>query len=96
MGQLAASGTADFARDVAAAVRALRDRRLHVGKVFLIGYSQGIVAQRQPWWLPKTRPWLAWCCWVALANLWSSCTRSGCGLSSTTDWPQPVPPISHS
>lgn len=41
-GHFAAAGTADFARDAAAAVRALRnDRRLHVGKVFLIGHSQG-------------------------------------------------------
>lgn len=43
-GHFATAGTADFARDAAAAVRALRnDRRLHVGKVFLIGHSQGTI-----------------------------------------------------
>ncbi|MGI4863489.1 MAG: alpha/beta fold hydrolase [Janthinobacterium lividum] len=41
-GRYATAGTTDFARDAAAAVRALRaDRRLHVGKVYLIGHSQG-------------------------------------------------------
>lgn len=41
-GRYATAGTADFARDAAAAVRALRtDPRLHVGKVYLIGHSQG-------------------------------------------------------
>jgi len=41
-GRYATAGTADFARDAAAAVRALRaDPRLHVGKVYIIGHSQG-------------------------------------------------------
>lgn len=41
-GRFAAAGTADFARDAAAAVRALRtDRRLHVGQVYIVGHSQG-------------------------------------------------------
>lgn len=41
-GRYAAAGTADFARDAAAAVRALRtDPRVHVGKVYLLGHSQG-------------------------------------------------------
>jgi pimeloyl-ACP methyl ester carboxylesterase len=41
-GRYATAGTADFARDAAAAVRALRtDPRLHVGKVYVIGHSQG-------------------------------------------------------
>jgi pimeloyl-ACP methyl ester carboxylesterase len=41
-GRYATAGTADFARDAAAAVRALRtDSRLRVGKVYLIGHSQG-------------------------------------------------------
>jgi pimeloyl-ACP methyl ester carboxylesterase len=41
-GRFATAGTADFARDAAAAVRALRaDRRLHLQKVYLIGHSQG-------------------------------------------------------
>lgn len=41
-GRYATAGTADFARDAAAAVRALRtDSRLQVGKVYLIGHSQG-------------------------------------------------------
>lgn len=41
-GRYATAGTADFARDAAAAVRALRaDRRLHLGPVFVLGHSQG-------------------------------------------------------
>jgi pimeloyl-ACP methyl ester carboxylesterase len=41
-GRFATAGTADFARDAAAAVRALRaDRRLHLSKVYVIGHSQG-------------------------------------------------------
>jgi pimeloyl-ACP methyl ester carboxylesterase len=41
-GRYATAGTADFARDAAAAVRALRaDRRLHVGPVYVLGHSQG-------------------------------------------------------
>jgi pimeloyl-ACP methyl ester carboxylesterase len=41
-GRYATAKTVDFARDAAAAVRALRtDSRLHVGKVYLIGHSQG-------------------------------------------------------
>lgn len=41
-GRYATAGTADFARDAAAAVRALRtDRRLHVEPVYVIGHSQG-------------------------------------------------------
>lgn len=41
-GRFATAGTADFARDAAAAVRALRaDHRLHVGPVYVIGHSQG-------------------------------------------------------
>ena len=41
-GRYATAGTADFARDAAAAVRALRtDPRLHVGQVYVVGHSQG-------------------------------------------------------
>jgi pimeloyl-ACP methyl ester carboxylesterase len=41
-GRYATAKTVDFARDAAAAVRALRtDSRLHVRKVYLIGHSQG-------------------------------------------------------
>ena len=41
-GRYATAGTADFAADAAAAVRALRaDPRLHVGRVYLVGHSQG-------------------------------------------------------
>jgi pimeloyl-ACP methyl ester carboxylesterase len=41
-GRYATAGTTDFARDAAAAVRALRaDSRLQVEKVYLIGHSQG-------------------------------------------------------
>lgn len=41
-GRYATAGTADFARDAAAAVRALRaDHRLHLGPVFVLGHSQG-------------------------------------------------------
>jgi pimeloyl-ACP methyl ester carboxylesterase len=41
-GRYATAGTADFARDAAAAVRALRaDRRLHLGPVYVLGHSQG-------------------------------------------------------
>jgi pimeloyl-ACP methyl ester carboxylesterase len=41
-GRYATAGTADFARDAAAAVQALRtDSRLQVGKIYLIGHSQG-------------------------------------------------------
>ncbi|MDJ0365497.1 alpha/beta fold hydrolase [Hymenobacter sp. H14-R3] len=41
-GRYATAGTADFARDAAAAVRALRtDPRLRVGKVYVVGHSQG-------------------------------------------------------
>jgi pimeloyl-ACP methyl ester carboxylesterase len=41
-GRYATAGTTDFARDAAAAVRALRaDRRLHLGPVYVLGHSQG-------------------------------------------------------
>ena len=41
-GRYASAGTADFARDAAAAVRALRaDPRLRITNVFVIGHSQG-------------------------------------------------------
>ena len=41
-GHYATAGTADFAADAAAAVRALRaDPRLHVGQVYVVGHSQG-------------------------------------------------------
>jgi len=41
-GHYATAGTTDFARDAAAAVRALRaDRRLHLGPVYVLGHSQG-------------------------------------------------------
>ncbi|WP_233636104.1 alpha/beta hydrolase [Hymenobacter setariae] len=41
-GRYATAGTTDFARDAAAAVRALRaDRRLHLGPIFVLGHSQG-------------------------------------------------------
>lgn len=41
-GRYATAGTTDFAREAAAAVRALRaDRRLHVGPVYVLGHSQG-------------------------------------------------------
>jgi hypothetical protein len=41
-GRYATAGTTDFARDAAAAVRALRaDHHLHVGSVYVIGHSQG-------------------------------------------------------
>ena len=41
-GRYASASTTDFARDAAAAVRALRaDPRLRVGKVYLVGHSQG-------------------------------------------------------
>ncbi|MFD1871989.1 alpha/beta hydrolase family protein [Hymenobacter bucti] len=41
-GRYAPAGTADFARDAAAAVRALRaDRRLHLGRMYVLGHSQG-------------------------------------------------------
>ena len=46
-GRYATAGTVDFARD-AAAVRALHtDPRLHVGKVYIIGHSQGSLEAEQ-------------------------------------------------